>query len=121
MAPPSQEAPARDGQNTNKMRQKILMSLFGITPSASASTSSSSQAVPTNVPAVLSKPKQAATASKAPIEHVSDDTSSDPTRSKDASLPNVSDPSDIEMLSAKGHASEAKGIRPTVRSVRAPT
>ena len=80
----------------------------------------SSQALPANVSAVLSKPKQAANVPKAPIECVSDDTSFDPTRSKDTSLLNISDPTDIEMLSAKEFAREVKSMEPMVRSVRAP-
>ena len=147
MAPASQKVPAKDGQNTNKMKQKSLMSFFGKPPAASASGSNSAQAKSAKPPAATPKPKQAANASRALVERGSDDTSSDPLvpeartpRSKNASLssvvadanftrssdgassviqtPPTSDPVDVDMLSAEEDESKAKSSKPTVRSVR---
>ena len=115
------KAPAKDGENANKMRQKSLMSFFGKAPTTLASTSSSSHAKPANARAAPPGPKQAANASKGPIERVLDDTSSDPLGSKVASHSSVSGPQvDVDMLSVEEHASQAKSHKPMVRSIRTP-
>ena len=115
--PTISKSAAQDGQNTSKVRHKSLVSFFGEVPTGSASMSSISQVVPTIVSAFQSKLNRAANVSKALIERVLGDTSSDPQRSKNASPVGVSDPVDVKMLLEEEGMNKAKSVKLTVRSV----
>lgn len=139
--PPAQKAPAKDGANASKMKQKSLMSFFNKAPAAGASSSSKPAAeAPTASKTASSAPVKAADAS----ERVQTDTSSDPpeartpkskhaslssivadasyTRSSDgaesfAQTPPTSDPIDVDMLSAEEDEVKAKAKSGTKAAV----
>lgn len=141
MAPSTQKIPAKAGKDTNKMKQKSLMSFFSKAPGAPSSSTTESKTVDTP-----KKPLKAGNTSKTDVERVHDDTSSDlpvpeacTPLSKNASLssivydagytrssdgaesyvqtPPTSDPIDVDMLSAEEDDTKAKtSAKAAVRS-----